>query len=439
MRQSGARWCVAVSGGADSVCLLHVLHVLRERLDLQLQVLHVNHGQRGEAAEADAAFVEQLAEQLALPYRQENLQLGELSNNREARLREARHACFREVLQRKDADAIVTAHTLSDQAETLLFRLLRGSGVRGLAAMQSVADGPLLKPMLGIHREEARNWLRAQTLPWREDESNKDLRMARNRIRRVLLPALERDWNPALSATLGRTADILSEEDQWMVQETARVAAPHLRERFGGVLVPASWLADLPRALARRVVRMVSSRLGGLHDLEFQHVENALALAADAEGTGRFQAPEIDVTRSFDWLWFCRPGNSGDLEERSLSLPIRLGSTLALRGANIRVSLGSYNEGWVLDPARLEQAGIAGHSLTLRYWQPGDRYQRVGAERVETLKELFQSQRVPLWDRRFWPIVTGGGEILWTGFGYSAAYAAQSLQTAGITIISEEC
>lgn len=206
---------LAVSGGADSMAMLHALVALREPLALKLRVAHVHHGLRGRSASADARLVERTAVKLGLPFHLHRADVRALAKRRklsvEMAARDVRHAFFARLARRYRA-VVATAHTLDDQAETVLLRILRGSGTDGLGGIDYASEVrglPLIRPLLDVRHADAVAFLRARKLEWREDASNDDEAMVRNRVRRSLLPLLERDYNPRIREALARTASVL--------------------------------------------------------------------------------------------------------------------------------------------------------------------------------------------------------------------------------------
>ena len=238
---------VAVSGGADSVCLLEVLRELARRWELRLSVLHLDHGLRGEESREDAEFVRALASGMELPFILERAELGSAAGNLEEAAREARLRFFREQIAAGAVDSVALGHTRSDQAETVLFRFLRGAGTAGLAGIRPVTGDGIVRPLLDVTRAETEAFLRARGIAWREDSTNASARFARNRIRHSLLPQLAREWNPALEETLAKTADWALAEEAYWKEETARLAAGCLRDEGAAVLVqrPAAGLDSL--------------------------------------------------------------------------------------------------------------------------------------------------------------------------------------------------
>jgi len=437
MFQPGQRIGIAVSGGADSVCLLHLLRDLAPRWSLSLSVLHLDHQLRGDESRQDAAFVRDLALSLNLPYEHRATDVAafcrETGENLEQAARHARLEFFRALLESKTVDRIATAHTRSDQAETVLFRFLRGAGTAGFAGIRPVTPDGIVRPLLEIDRVEIEAYLEARAISWRTDSTNISHEFARNRIRHQLLPQLARDWNPAIAETLAHTADWAQAEESYWDAELARLVPAHLVVHPPVILLQTPILGELRLAVARRLVRRaVELSKGDLRGVGFDHLSAILELAASPEGHGRIQVPGLDVFRSFEWLRLAPPGFDS-LENRNyrLQLPVpgavqppgqkALVHTELFEKAHLTESPPHVYNGYVeyLDWNRLSG------SLEVRNWRPGDQYQPVGHSGPEKLKFLFHAARVPLWERRHWPVVVMGEEILWVRrFGPAAGFAA---------------
>lgn len=416
MLAPGTRVIAAVSGGPDSVCMLHVLRDLGFTL---AGVAHFNHKLRGEDSEADEQFVALLAAEIGLPFYRAEASL--VSGNLEQSLRRARRTFFLSLLRDGLADRVALGHTLDDQAETVLFRFLRGSGLAGLAGILPVTAEGLIRPLLDIRRAEVEEFLRTRGIAWREDASNRDPRFARNRIRHALLPRLAREWNPRIVESLAQLADLAHEEERWWAAEVAGHATVG---SDASVELDAALLTGMPRALARRVVRH-AMRLtrGGLQGIEFRHVERVLDLAARPQGDGRLTLPGLTVERSFAWVRFVKSAGPVRVEPRLVKVPGVYPSPDGNSLIQIDVVEGSPGSG-ACDRLRV---GCAAEPLELRGWRPGDRYKPAGRDREHKIRDLFQETRVPSWKRPFWPILTGKGEILWAkGFGIAAELAAES-------------
>ena len=427
----GQRAGVAVSGGQDSVCLLHLLQELAPRLGLTLVVLHLDHGLRGADSTADAEFVRGMAARLHLDAIVEAADLSAAQGNLEQAGRHARLDFFGRHLASGRIDRVATGHTLSDQAETVLFRLLRGSGTSGLAGILPVTPQGVVRPLIDVRRAEVQGWLAERGIAWREDATNAATNFRRNLIRHDLLPHLEREYNPALQETLARTAACALDEESWWGGEIEALAASNARFRENDVVVKAAWLAGLHPAVGRRVVRrLVRQAKRDLHGIGMADVDRILALATDRTGRGRTQARGVHAVRSFEWLRLakndaCGPGN--------FCLPISVPCSVSLPGTRWSLSLEvieSAREPYCVynsDVSQLDWARVAerGAALELRNWRAGDRYQPVGKTAEWKLKDLFQDARIPSWERCGWPALWLGGAIVWTrGFGPAAEFAA---------------
>ena len=307
----GDRVCVAVSGGADSVALLLALHeantAARDSLGVGLSAVHVHHGIRKAAeSDADLAFVQDLCIQLDVPL---HVHRGDVparaSENRETieeAARETRYAFFRTLLASGHADSVLTAHTLDDQAETVLMKLLRGAWTEGLSAIHPIVQvdlpnqraGKILRPLLATRRAEVESFLRSRDQPWREDSTNADTTYTRNRIRHELLPQL-RSFNPSIDQTLANLAEIAREEESRWQAELARLLPqlllPGKPVRGGGravstapgmssVSIEIERLRSLDPALRRRVLRAAARQLGSR--LSFDDTTRVLALGGFA-------------------------------------------------------------------------------------------------------------------------------------------------------------
>ena len=388
MLSPGDRVGVAASGGADSTALLHALVALSPRLGIHLEVLHLNHGLRGEESDGDEAFVRAIASNLGLPVHVQHVDLRETGGNLEEIGRYARRTFFASMRETHNLRRVATGHTRSDQAETVLFRFLRGAGPQGLCGILPVTSEGLIRPLLAVGRSEVEAWLRAAGLPWRDDSSNRDPRYSRNRLRHGLLPELQRDWNPNLDEVLSRLAEIVRSEEEWWAGQIPPIVQPDGRAR----VIPAAALASLHPALARRMVRLTLEDLG--LPAGFEAIEAVRALAAQDEGSGRIRLTGLDVLRSFDWIRISDPGE--DSPERFWEIPVTVSGRFETPAGEFEIS-------------NIE--AFAG--LVLRNWRPGDRIQPPGAAEPRLLKQYFQDARVPLWQRRDWPLLEFGGRVVW--------------------------
>jgi tRNA(Ile)-lysidine synthase len=409
---------VAVSGGADSVGLLRIMLELRQELGVVLSVVHFNHKLRGAEADADERFVTQLAHRHKLEVYVGSSDVAAHARSRhlstEAAARQLRYQYFRQLLEEKKLNRIATGHTLDDQAETVLLRVIRGAGTRGLAGIypQLLVDGSqfsVIRPLLKTRRKLLESYLREMGQDWREDSSNRDLRHARNRVRHGIVPRLERTLNPAVRETLAETADIARSEEEYWRKEVTRVL-PEVWQAENLTLKPAE-LAALPLALRRRVVRAAAESLG--LQLEFRHVEEILDL--DYRGPRSAMLPQgwlLSITRGGLRFDFPNPAAAANSDyEYKLAVPGTIHVPEARACFEAALVPGSaapgYNPDHMLDPALLQQ------ELTVRNWRAGDRYWPAHSKSPKKIKELLQERNRTGTERKLWPVVVSGQEIVW--------------------------
>ncbi len=442
---------VAVSAGADSVVLLHLLHALRSQFACHLHVLHINHHLRGAASDADEAFVRSLAAELGLPISVEHTPPP--TSQIEQQARDLRRSFFERALRAHNLQAIALGHTLSDQAETVLFRLLRGSGITGLAGMRPVTADHLIRPLLTCTRDEIRAWAASQNIQFRDDTSNLDTTFTRNRIRLETLPSLAQTYNPNLEALLAQSADLAqTEEDYWHQQIESLSSALFTTTRFG-LQIHVAQLTGLHPALLRRLIRRALSTLrGNLKALDFEHIESILNLCQSTEGHNRVIIPGVDALRSFDQL-LLSPIHLRSDQQRDYQIALPLGEEVELpyqngflsvqlvksaefgdNCANFKKEDQENIEICDLDGDLLSASGTLS-SLCVRNWRPGDVFNRAGHQSAEKIKTLFQSGKVLLWERKHWPVVQAGAEIAWVRqFGGSAKLTATGNNRSSQTI-----
>jgi tRNA(Ile)-lysidine synthase len=419
----GERVGVAVSGGADSVALLHCLIELAPQLGIELAVVHLNHLLRGPEADADEQFVADLAKQRNLRFFSRRIDVGaearQAGDNLEQTARRLRYQWFTELIVQGHSARIATGHTCSDQAETVLFRLLRGAGSAGLAGIRPQVEPGIVRPLLEVSRNDVLAYLRRHGWSWREDSTNQQIEFDRNRIRHQLLPSLCREWNPRLPETLAQMAQWAQAEEDYWSAVVADLAERHIRVDGPAVELQAGALAGQPEAVQRRLLRAAIERVrGDLAGVDFRHIEALRSLAAPGRGGGKLDLPGLRACRSFDRLRLSKPAAGRAAAPAADAVRLEPPGTFPMPGSNCLVRLRLHDadqtissradrkEGYnkkrqqALDWERLPKP------LMLRSWRPGDRYQPWGRQRPKKLKSLFQEGRIAAWDRGNWPVIT---------------------------------
>lgn len=425
---SGDRILVAVSGGPDSVALLHLLNELREELSLHLEVAHLQHGIRGEEAKEDARFVAALAEQLGLLFHLKEIDLPTMKTkagkgNLEALARAERYRFFADMVRERKLDKVATAHTRDDQAETVLMWMLRGSGLKGMGGMAPLhfakvgaGDGEVLtvvRPLLEVSKSEVLEYLKGKAISFRVDRTNQDATLLRNWIRLELLPTIERRVGANFAARLSRQAELIRDEDDLLDQ----VARQRYEIIGGAKALDRGLLLREPKALQRRVLRLWIARTRGhLRGLDFVHVEELLRLIESETPHGRLSLPGgWELVREYDALTLQR--RLRRLKRRCYSYDLATGESLRIPEAGVKI-LSERIEGpadWrPKDPteAVFDLKAVTGN-LRVRNFRPGDRFRPLGMTGHKKVKDLFIDRKVPLYVRANLPLLAMDQEILW--------------------------
>jgi tRNA(Ile)-lysidine synthase len=421
----GSRLAVGLSGGADSVALLRALAERRSELGVVLHAAHLHHGLRGAEAEGDLEFARALAAELGLPFHEARVETAaEATKNGESieeAARRLRYGWFRQLMAQAEVEAVATAHTRDDQAETVLGKFLRGAWTEGLSGIHpevEFAEGRILRPLLGATRAEVEAYLHALGQGWRGDSSNGDPAYTRNRIRHELLPLLE-GWNPRLREHLAQMAELARDEEAWWQGEIARLAPQLLFSgrpvRGGGrahgdgdgLAVDVTRLGALAPAAQRRLLRFAAEQLGAAPDFAATEALRTLALTGRA-GQRLELAQGLRAERTPRELRLAVGGAAGAEEmvpEYKGAIP---GEIVAPAfGLRLRIEVAAG------DGSAERQVATPGPAATLRNWRPGDRVRLRYSSGERKVKEVLERLRVTGSGRSIWPVLEVGSRIVW--------------------------
>ena len=434
----GDRVLVAVSGGPDSVALLHLLYDLREELELRLEVAHLQHGIRGAEAQEDARFVAELAQKLGLPFHLKEVNLRQIKSaagkgNLEALARAERYRFFAAVARERNLGKIATAHTQDDQAETVLMWLLRGSGLKGLGGMppthqldgtniESASCPVVIRPLLGVSRTEIEEYLNEKHLTFRLDRSNQDLSFLRNWIRLKLIPQLKEKMDRNLPSRLAQQAELIREEDD-LLDALAHAAINEIRTAEG---MNRGSLLKHSKAMQRRLLRLwIEATRGHLRGLDFQHIEALLDLIADGPPQGRLSIPGgWQLVKEYETLRLDKQSRRMGQQCACYSYALQIGEDLHIHEAGLMIQTRAISLPLPSLPdnfteAVFDVASLAA-DLTLRNFRHGDRFQPLGMAGHKKVKELFIEKKLPLVVRASLPLLLLGDEVIWIpGYGRS--------------------
>lgn len=452
MFRPGDRVLAAVSGGPDSVALLHLLDRLAPRMAFTLGVAHLNHGLRPEAQD-EADFVDTLARNLALPFHCETQDVAAYKKRHglslEEAAREVRYTFYNRIAATEGYHKVALGHHRDDNVEMVLMNLLRGSGPLGLSGIPPVRDNLIVRPLINLTRSQIMAYLQQQQLAYMTDASNTDLRFTRNRIRHVLLPLIRKEFNPSIFATLHRTATIMADENAWIESQIDLlwddiVLAADSRQ----LSLDPKALAGMPRAAVRRLLRRALYRLGGsLRRITFSHVDRLYGLIF-ANENARVDLPGlISAFKQADHLILrVMDGPRQPLTEEQPNEPyeyvIELDQIAACAGCDLVIAatggkvLFALHTGTqapeMTTPGQytaLFDIDQLSFPLLIRNYRPGDRMQPIGMSGTKKLKKLFNEYKTPAPERDRWPVLTSGPEILWVPGHQRSQTGALSWQT----------
>lgn len=409
---------VALSGGSDSCALLDILAGMSS-LSPRLVVAHLNHCLRGKDSDSDEVFARSLAEQYALPFESRRLDVREMARQQGLNLedagREARIAFLDDVRTRRNARAVALAHHADDQAETVLMRFLRGSGMTGLCGMSFRNGRGFIRPLLGITRQEIDAYLSARGLAHREDASNQDTTFLRNRIRQELLPYLAQ-YNPAIGRGLTETAALLADENDLLDQLTSDLSTRACTFEDGTAVCNLSELENQPPALIRRLFRQMLIYLAGsAAGFSRRHVAALELLAGSPRPNASLDLPRgINARREYGrmLLQLKRAAPFPDILDLHISGP---GRYALPDGGCLSVSPGEDTAGAGESPPAIARFDLdkAPFPWHVRFFRAGDRIATSGMAGTKKVKDLFIDEKVPFTIRHRTPLVFSGSTLLW--------------------------
>jgi tRNA(Ile)-lysidine synthase len=429
----GSRMVVAVSGGPDSVALLHLLHGLRSYLRCSLVVAHLDHGLRPESEE-EAEFVARLAEGLEIPIHAERADVRGFAGLRGISIEDAgrrlRYDFFEQVRRAVGADAIATAHHRDDSLETFFLRIFRGSSLQGLGGIPPVRN-TIIRPLIALSRKEILEFLAEHALPYRTDETNLQSDTDRNFVRNRLLPLVAERF-PGFTAPLKRTIELIERETLFLDTEASRLSESVVSTRDDRIWLNLGALLRTAEVLRRRIVLQTLFRISG-PDVRWGrvHVEAVLKIA-----TGRNPSATVDlpgglvVRREYASLIF-EPGHWGKCGKRPAGkvLPearkpafrtvVRGPGTVEIAEAGIALVFRLVPATQTISHCRTDastalfDADRLGFPFVLRPPIPGDRFRPWGLEGTRKLKKVLGDAKVPLHQRRTLPLLVKDEEIIW--------------------------
>jgi tRNA(Ile)-lysidine synthase len=419
MLQPGDRIVVGVSGGADSVALLHALWELRGDFHLSLMVAHLDHGLRPEG-EKEADFVRKLAGKLGAPFHCRKADVGSYQKEKgltvQEAAREVRYAYFSEVAKKNRASKIALGHTADDQAESIIMRILRGSGTRGLSGIPPVRNGFYIRPLIEVWREEVESFLKGKRILYLTDPSNKSRHYLRNRVRHELLPLL-RQYNPRVRQVLVQMADLFrAEEEFWQKYLTEKFPCVVRSRKKEHLILDVPSLAAQPLPIRLRCLRHAIEKVQGhLRRVSLSHIWAIHSLLEGPDPNRTLRLPQgLIVTRVYQGLHFSRSQEDSPPFEHLVLGPGYV--EIPEVGRAIRFETQTRKRKVVYEESpnvALLDFDDLDFPLTLRSFRPGDRFQPLGMEGEKKVKDLFMDCKIPALQRKRIPLLFREDRLLW--------------------------
>ncbi len=434
MLSKGDGLLVGVSGGPDSVALLYLLMELKDDYDLQIYVVHLNHMLREDESDDDAGYVEKLAKRLKLPVFIGKKDVGEFAKANKLSLEEAariqRYEFYKQIADKLNIRKIALGHNANDNAETVLMRLLRGSGEQGLTGIypvRQIGNLKVIRPLLNIYRKEIESFLKEKKVSVRTDSSNADNKFFRNKVRLELIPFLEENYNQNIKQVLVNTADILKEENEYLEEIAKKFYSqaehPPSKGEFSdtndeGIHLSIKKIRDFPLAIQRRIIRYGIKKLtGNLRQITYQHLNEIFKLLKGSLAYGQIDLPNDLIVERLRKELVIRKGKTQDIyniiypvkipgETLVPELGVKLVCTISERRSNLEFSTQNrYQESFDYDKIN----GL----VFVRTRKDGDSFRPLGMRGGKKIKDFLIDQKIPQPEKNKVLFLTDKTDIIW--------------------------
>jgi len=421
MVKKGDKIIVGVSGGPDSVCLLHLFNKFRNELGVFLYVAHLDHMFRGKESEEDARFVETLCYNWNIPFFSDKVDVPSYAKKSglspEDAARRARYDFFQRVKEQIKAQKIATGHNQNDHEETILMNILRGSGLDGLVGIDAVR-GTYIRPLIEIPRNEIEKYLKQEDIPFKIDATNLTTDYFRNSLRLELIPLIRGKYCPHLGQSLRRLSEIVRRDVAFMEEATEKAGFYVIRRESGKVIINVKRFSKQHEAIKYRLVRRAVERLSGnVKDFELKHSKLLVDFIEKASPGSMIDLPKnLQGIKEYDDVTLSKV-ISDEIPDYYYVLKVPGETTIKETGINIKAYIKPNDEIKITpdtDIAYLDYDKIESN-LIIRNRLPGDRFKPLGGMGFKKLKDFFIDEKVPRMKRNKTPIVEADGKIVWVG------------------------
>ncbi|MFL0252126.1 tRNA lysidine(34) synthetase TilS [Clostridium neuense] len=420
MFNKGDRVVVAVSGGPDSICLLHLLNSIKSKFDMEICAAHVNHCLRGAEADADEEFVRRFCEELNVDFYVKRVDINKLAKEKklssELAGREARYDFFEEVMEKFRGNKIAIAHNANDRAETILMRIIRGTGLDGMVGIKPMRDEVFVRPLINTSRNDIEKYCLDNKISPRIDKTNLERLYTRNKIRLDLIPYIMNNFNEDVVAALNRLGDIVSIDNDYMQKIANKKYDSYCYLDEKNIIIKKEAFCEHEAVLSRMIRRAISELTGNVYNIEKKHVEDIIHI--QQVGTGKKVNLPNNIVAHNNYGDICFEVKSNDIidNKKIYEASIENSHVISFNGFKFEVTLLESKTDIKLkqdDYVKYFDANKVGTNISIRYRNDGDKFKPLGMKSFKKLKDIFINLKIPREDRIKIPLICFGNEIAW--------------------------
>lgn len=420
MLEENDKVIVAVSGGPDSMCLLHILNTYKDKLKISIAVAHVNHCIRGEEADKDEYFVEKFCERLNIEFYSIKIDVNKLSLEKnissEMAGRTARYEFFENIKNKIGANKIALAHNANDQAETILMRIMRGTGIDGIIGIKPVRDKVYIRPLINVNREKIEAYCKEHDLNARIDKTNLQSIYARNKVRLELIPYIKENFNKDIVATLNRLSDTVRMDSEYLDNISKKKYKLYCEKNGEKVIIKRDMFSE-NNALVTRVIRMAIENLtGSTYNIEKKHILDIIDIEKHKTGVSISLPNHINVYNNYGDINIYR--NKEEKSKDTSEYFLHIGEKNAIEGKSFCIRLTVMDKKADINLGRDKFIKYFDYDkisskIILRYRREGDRFTSIGMSGEKKLKDIFIDMKVDKTKRDYIPLICFNKEISW--------------------------
>ncbi|WP_102399467.1 tRNA lysidine(34) synthetase TilS [Haloimpatiens massiliensis] len=424
MFKKGDKVIVGVSGGPDSMCLLHMLYLLKEKLHIEIVVAHINHCLRGNEADDDERYVKEYCKKINVQYYSKRIDINSIALEQniscETAGRDARYNFFYELKNKLVAQKIAVAHNANDQAETVLMRIMRGTGLAGAVGIKPIRDGIVVRPIIKLTRKEIESYCNDNKINARIDKTNFESIYSRNKVRLELIPYIEKNFNNDIVSTINRFANILFKDNEYIDLVASDKYKEYCTLEYGKIIVRKELFKE-HEAILSRVIRIALKKLkGNLYNLETKHIYDIIHIQKGCTGK-KINLPEnLVATNNYGDIHMYVNISTVNKEKKELTLEMDKKYLIKEKNLYLKIEIQTKEEEYNLKGNNFtkyfDYEKVKGE-ITYRYRRQGDKFQPIGMRGTKKLKDIFMDLKVPKEERDEIPLICFGDEIAWV-WGY---------------------